>query len=316
MKQASKRTLLGGVAALLVVVVLLFDWNWFRGPLNSYITRKTHRSFTSSDLHVRLGFTPTIRLRDVVFANAPWSQGAPMAKLGTLEFSVSLRDLFDGKVLIPRVALTDAALNFERLGDNRKNWILSDPGDTSPSRLRISSLSVTRGALHYLDHGLPFDLRVTVSTFAPDAQAKVADAKATPDNSKYTTRYAFEGTYHDAAFRGDALTGDVLSFQESGIAFPLRGRLLAGTTHLDVEGTVADAAQISAIDVRLKIAGQTLANLYPFLLLPLPASPPYRLEGHLTQRGPRYGLDEIRGQIGSTDLTGHGAWLDQKPRPL
>jgi len=304
------------VAVALLALIWAFDWNWLREPLNRYITDKTHRSFTSSDLHVRLGLTPTVRLRDVAFANADWGQGGPMARVGVLEFSVSLRDLFDGKVLVPRVALTDAQLRFEQLADHRRNWIISDPNDTSPSRLRISSLSVTGGQLVYLDHGIPFALHVAVNTFDPAVQDKVKNANAAPDNRKYTTRYAFGGTYHDASFSGEALTGDVLSFQESGILFPLRGKLAAGTTRLDVEGTVADVARISAIDVRLRMSGETLANLYPFLLLPLPASPPYRLAGHLTQRGSRYGLDEITGHIGSTDIIGNGAYVEQKPRPL
>jgi uncharacterized protein involved in outer membrane biogenesis len=309
-------TILGAIVLLLIVIVLLFDWNWVRGPVNSYISRKTQREFTSSDLHVRLSMNPTIRMRDVVFANAPWAEKAPMAKLGILEFSVSLRDLLDGKVLVPRVALTDADLHFERLPDNRKNWIISDPSDTSPSRLRISSLSITRGNLQYVDRGLPFIVKIAASTFDPTVQAKVADAKAPPINKNYTTRFAFEGKYHDAGFSGDALTGDVLSFQESGINFPLKGHLVAGTTKLDVEGNVADAANISAIDVRLRMSGQTLANLYPFLLLPLPASPPYKVDGHLTLRDNRYGLDEIHGQIGSTDISGNAAYQDKKPRPL
>ncbi len=300
----------------LVVLLLVFDWNWLRGPLNSYVTRKTQRTFTSSDLHVRLGLTATIRLRDVVFDNAEWAPGAPMAKIGVLEVSVSLRDLFDRKVLLPRVALTDAELHFEQLADRRRNWVIHEPGDTSPSRLRIGSLSVTRGTLEYTDRGLPMSLRIAVSTFDPAAQIKAGDAKATPDNSRYTTRYAFKGTYHDASFSGDALTGDVLSFQESGIRFPLRGHLTAGTTRLAVEGTVADAANISAIDVQLRMSGQTLANLYPFLLLPLPASPPYRIEGRLTRTGSRYGLDEVRGEIGSTDISGSAAYIAQMPRPL
>ena len=304
------------VLALLVVVALVFDWNWLRGPFNAYVSRKTQRSFTSADLHVRLGLTPTIRLRDVVFSNAPWAASAPMAKLGSVEFSVSLRDLVDGKILVPRVALTDADLRFERLPDGRKNWILSDPNDTSPSRLRISSLSVTRGHLQYLDRGIPFSLRIAVDTFDPAAQAKAGDAKQTPDNRRYTTRYSFDGKYHDASFSGSALTGDVLSFQESGISFPIRGQLAAGTTRLDVEGSIADAARISAIDVRLHMSGETLANIYPFLLLPLPASPPYDIEGHLTLRGSRYGLDEIRGKLGATDISGSGAYIDKQPRPL
>jgi AsmA protein len=304
------------VAFLLVAMTLLFDWNWLRGPLNRYVSDKTHREFTSSELHVRLGLTPTVRLRNVRFANAPGAGAAPMATFGLLEFTVSLRDLLHGRILIPRVALTDAQLQLERLPDGRKNWTISDPSDTTGSHLRIGSLSVTHGSLQYADRGIPFFLRVTVDTFDPTAQTSAASTDAAALNERFTTRYAFDGTYHDAKFAGEALTGDTLSFQESGVVFPLRGRLTAGTTRLEVEGTVADAAKLSAIDVRLVISGQTLANIYPFLLLPLPASPPYRLQGHLVLRGNEYSLDDIKGSIGSTDMRGSATYLDRKPRPL
>lgn len=305
------------ILTALLLFVLLFDWNWLRGPLNRYITQTTQRTFDSSDLHVQLGWNPVIRLRDVYFANAAWAQDAPMARIGTLEFSVSLRKLFDGEVLVPRVALDQAELNFEITEEDRRNWVLAEPSDTrKESKFRIASLSVTKGQLNFVDRGVPLHLRVEVDTFDPAAAAKADDAKAAPLNSRYTTRYSFNGSYHDAEFRGSALTGDVLSFQDSGVQFPLKGQLVAGTTRLDVEGTVADVVHISGIDAQLKITGRTLANLYPFLLLPLPASPPYQLSGRLTLDGHRYAMQDIRGLIGKTDVAGEAAYLQREPRPL
>jgi len=305
-----------GLLILLVLVVLLFDWNWVRPPIERYISQKTQREFRMDDLHVRLGLTPTIRMKGVHFGNAAWSkEDKPMAQIEQLEFSISLRDLPE-KYLIPRVALTRPELLFERLPDNRKNWILSDPSDTSPSKLRISTLSVDDGRLRYVDHGEPLDVEVLASTFDPASQEKVKDADAPPVNNRYTTQYKFNGSYHGAKFAGTALTGEVLSFQESGVPFPIQGELSAGTTRVRVEGTIADAANISGIDTQLRIEGKTLANLYPFLLLPLPASPPYRLEGHLVLKGNRYTIDDLRGRIGSTDVFGKGAYVDKEPRPL
>ncbi|GHC88752.1 membrane protein [Pseudorhodoferax aquiterrae] len=304
----------------LVVFLLLFDWDWLRGPLNRTISEKTQRRFDSSHLAVQLGWNPVIRLKDVYFANADWADGTgdhPMARIGTLEFSVSLRDLWNGKVFVPRVAMDQAELNFEKAKDERRNWVLGEPSETKePSKLLISSLSVRQGKLRYVDRTTPFDIGVDVETFDPAAAAKADDAKARPDNARYTTRYRFAGTYHDAKFSGQAQTGDVLSFQGSDVPFPIQGRLVAGTTRLDVEGTVADAANISGIDVRLNIAGNTLANLYPFLLLPLPASPPYRLSGHLKLDGNRYSMQDIQGRIGKTDVAGEAAYVQREPRPL
>ncbi|MBT2323654.1 AsmA family protein [Variovorax paradoxus] len=307
-----------GVAVLLALglLVVFFDWNWFRAPLERYISGKTQREFRISDLDVDLGLTPKIRMRDVYFSNADWGTEKAMARIERLEFSLSLRELPD-RILVPRVALTRPDLVFERLADNRKNWVLTEPtATTSPSKLRISTLSVDRGRLRYFDHGEPFHMEIQGSTFDPASQAKEQDADAPPSNTRYSTRYEFSGKYHDASFSGTALTGEVLSFQESGVPFPVKGRLLAGTTRLEVEGTIADAADISGIDTWLRIEGRTLANLYPFLLLPLPASPPYRLEGRLVLKGNRYTMDDLSGTIGSTDVKGKGAYIEKAPRPL
>ncbi|RZI60325.1 MAG: AsmA family protein [Pseudomonas sp.] len=309
-------TTLGFIAILLMAFFILFDWNWLRPSLERYISKKTQRTFTISDLDVKLGWTPIIRMRDLHFGNASWSKEPAMANAEMVEFSLSLRDLPD-KILIPRVALTKPDLVFEKLKDERKNWVLSPPSEsTTPSKLLISTLSVDQGKIRYLDHGEPFEIEVIASTFDAAQLANVKDAKASPSNNRYSTRYAFSGKYHGAGFSGTALSGEVLSFQESGVPFPLKGDLRAGTTRIQVEGTVADAANISGIDTQLRIEGQTLANLYPFLLLPLPASPPYQLNGHLVLKGNRYTLEDLAGNIGSTDITGRGAYVDQKPRPL
>ena len=312
------QSVLLGIVAVLLILFIIFDWNWFRKPLEHYISDKTQREFTISNLDVDIGLTPVIKMKDVLFANAKWSAAnKPMAKIASLEFSVSLRDLWDGKVLVPRAALSQADLLFEKSKDGQKNWVIQAPSEsTKSSTFRISSLSVDEGHLRYVNYGEPLSADIHASTFVSTATAKVTDAKAKANNSSYTTRYTFTGKYHDAGFSGDAMTGDVLSFQESNIPFPIKGRLDAGTTRLNVEGTIADVVNITAIDVRLQIAGSTLASLYPFLLLPLPASPPYEFSGHLIQKGDRYGIDDLSGKIGATDIAGSGAYIRQKPRPL
>ena len=313
------QALLLGILALIIILVLIFDWNWFRGPLERFISKRTEREFRISHLDVDLGWNPTIKLKDVYFANAPWSKiGEPMARIGSLEFSISLRDLWDHKVLVPRAALSQADLVFERAADKRKNWELKPPAQSAePGLFRISSISVDQGHVRYLDHGDPLTVDVIASTFSPAAASKAPDAKAKAVNTSYTTKYTFKGAYHDAAFSGDALTGDVLSFQESNIPFPIRGRLNVGTTtHILLEGTIADVVNISSVDMQLQIEGQTMASLYPFLMLPLPASPPYAFRGHLVQSGNRYSIDDLSGKIGSTDINGSGVYVRKEPRPL
>jgi AsmA family protein len=318
-RRFSKLSIAGlALSAAVVVAIIVFDWNWLRGPVQRYISEKTQREFTMAFLDVELGWTPTIKLRDVTFANAPWAkEPQPMARIGSLEFSVSLRGLLDRKLLIPRAAMADASFVFEKTKDDRKNWVLKEPDQAQqPSRVRIGSISVDRGALRYIDHGEPFEIDIQANTFDPQAQHKVTDANAKVDNRRFTTRYAFQGRYHEAPFKGHAQTGEVLSFQQTGIPFPIRGTLDAGSTRVKVDGSIADVAELSGIDVQLEMEGKTLASLYPFLLLPLPASPPYAVRGRLVKEANRYSMDDLAGKIGATDVRGSGAYVDQAPRPL
>jgi uncharacterized protein involved in outer membrane biogenesis len=304
-----------GIVSAILVLIMIFDWSWLRRPLESYVTKKTQRTFTISDLDVKLGLNPTIVLEDLVFGNSEWGRPEPMITAKRLEFSLPLHELLERQILISRVTLTDARILMERLNDDRRNWVLSEPSDASRSRFRIGALSINNGHLEYFDYGLPFAVTVAASTFDPAAPDE-EDADAKPRNLRYSARFKFAGKYRDATFSGNALTGEVLSFQESGIPFPLKANLVAGTTKIDVEGTVADVRNISGIDVDLHIAGQTMANLYPFLLLPLPASPPYDLRGHLVLKGNEFTLEKLRGQIGSTDVQGQAAYVRREPRPL
>ena len=290
------------LAACLLAFVLAFDWNWFKRLLEAYVTGRTQRSFTVSDLDVDFGWTPILRLRDVVFANARWADARPMARIALVEFSISLTDLFRGKLVIPNAVVSDGDLRFERLADDRKNWIISDPDDTSLGAVRVGSLSMSHCTLEYIDHRLS----LVVAALASDVDGP----------SKYTTRYRFEGKYRDALFSGNVLTGSAAGFQDSAATVPIRGHFVAGTTALDLEGSLTDIAREGIADLHLRISGQTLANLYPFLRLPLPASPPYRIEGQLSHRGSRFDLRDIRGLIGSTDVSGTAAYLDRQPRPL
>ena len=289
----------------LLALILAFDWNWLRRPLEAYVTHKTHRDFTISDLSVQLGWTPIIRLHDVVFANAAWAGDEPMARIARAEFSISVPDLFRGRIVVPDAILADGDLRFEHLADGRKNWILAPPDDTSPSRVRIGSVSMSRCALEYVDHGLSLVL-----------EANANDVDVANGTSPYTTRYRFHGQYRDAAFHGDLLTGSAASVQDTAAKLPMLGNLVAGTTTLHVDGSIADIAKTGAADLKLRITGETLANLYPFLRLPLPASPPYRIEGRLVHSDSRFDLHDIRGLIGSTDVAGTAAYLDRQPRPL
>ena len=56
-----------GILLVLVVLFLVFDWNWFRKPLENYISDKTKREFRISNLDVDLGSVDVAKSRILSF---------------------------------------------------------------------------------------------------------------------------------------------------------------------------------------------------------------------------------------------------------
>ena len=67
-------------AALLLLLIALWDWNWFKGPAERAVSSATGRAFhIDGDLGVDLGRTITVSADGLRLANPAWSQQAEMA---------------------------------------------------------------------------------------------------------------------------------------------------------------------------------------------------------------------------------------------
>jgi AsmA family protein len=309
----SRPWLTGALAflGLLGIFLLVFDWNWLRHPLERYISNKTQREFRAGHLDVELGLVPLIKLKDVYFANAPWSNNAePTATIGTLEFSVSLRDVWETKkIYIPRATLSDADLQLERATDLKKNWVLKEPDRSAePSRVRIGSISVNTGRLRYVNHANPFAVDIV-------ARPAAAPAASAPD-SRFTTRLQFSGQFRKAEFSGQAITGHVISLRGTHLAFPVKGSVVSTANRLEIEGSMTDVIERTAADLDLRLSGPSLAGLRSVLGWALPASAPYGFRGHLRKNAAGYVLEDLSGKVGSSDVHGAGEYKDDGSRPL
>lgn len=299
---------------LIAIFLLAFDWNWLRHPLERYISNKTQREFRAGHLDVELGLVPLIKLKDVYFANAPWSHNAePTATIGSLEFSVSLRDVWETKkIYIPRATLSNADLQLERAPDLKKNWVLKEPDRSAePSRVRIGSIAVRTGRLRYVNHANPF----AVDIVARPAPAPAASAASAPD-ARFTTHLQFSGQFRKAEFSGQAITGNVISLRGTHLAFPVKGSVVSTANRLEIEGSMTDVIERTAADLDLRLSGPSLASLRSVLGWALPASAPYAFRGHLRKDATRYALEDLSGKVGTSDVHGKGEYKNDGSRPL
>lgn len=81
--------------------------------------------------------------------------------------------------------------------------------------------------------------------------------------------------------------------------------LRVGGTRATAKGTVKDPARMESMDLALTLAGGSLAELYKIVGVPLPATPPYRINGRLVQSRQVWELRQFAGAVGDSDLSGN-----------
>ena len=123
----------GAIALLIVVVIALWDWNWFKGPVERRVSAATGRTFEiRGDLDVDIGWRPRISAHDLHLSNSEWSQEHEMVVLRDLDLRVALVPLLRGKVELPYIALDGPRLRLERNQAGEANWTFRKRQPASP----------------------------------------------------------------------------------------------------------------------------------------------------------------------------------------
>jgi len=285
------------LALALAALFVLFDWNWLRTPLVSYLTEKSGREVRLDDLHVDLEWgEPTVRLRGVYIQNAPWAGDRPFATAAEASFKVSLKSVWEGRPVISRLVLVDADVDMQREADGRRNWRLRHPEDRSPGRITVHTLEAHRTTVRFVNREI--DLHFV----------GVASPLEKPAEDGLSSRITFEGRYEGAPYAGVAFSTGVLSFRSSGVVFPLRGHVTSRTARVELDGVFSDLFDIGTFDAKLRLSGSTLSDLHPFLRIRPPPSRPFRFEAQLTQTHDIYEFRQLKGKIGATDLAGKATY--------
>lgn len=331
-----KTKILLASALALAALVTLFDWNWFRWPLERYLTDKSSREVRIQDLHVQFGLESTIRLRGVYIQNAPWAAKRPFATAGEVSFTVSLESVWRGHPIISKLVLVDADVDMERQADGLRNWRLRHPDDRSPGRVKVQTLEAHRSQIRFVNGAIDLDFTAVATPLEKDSgQGSSAARRQNTDEPRrdsgveprstrpgrdgdddLSTRIAFKGTYEGVSFTGEALSAGRISFRESGVSFPLRGHIASRKTRFDFDGFFTDIFDLGPMDAKVRVAGPTLAYVHPFLRIQPPHSRPFEFDAQLTQTDNRYKFSQLRGTIGETDIAGEATYDRSRERPL
>lgn len=314
------------VVALPVVAAIAlshYDWNKARPWLNDKISEAIDRPFeVRGDLALtwqRQGLSgpdrgwrdylplPHLVAHDVHVGN-PAGMPAPaeMASVERFAFLVDLLPLLQHKISIPVLRFDNPTVLLQRDADGKNNWTFKQADKPSPWQLDLQRVVFAKGSVRLID---------AINTI--DATAAVDTINADPS---YGVSWTLRGKWNHQTVTGSGKSGAVLSLREQVAPFPLAASLDVGGTRIAVEGTLTKPTALTALDMRLKISGPSMARLYGITGVLLPETPAFATEGHLTGSiGPvasHWIYDKFTGRVGHSDIHGKLDYRSGQPRPV
>jgi len=284
---------LGVAAVLLALLVALWDWNWFRGPVERAVQARTGREFHLGHLDVDLGRVTTIRGDDMTLANASWSRTPRMASIGRGEVDIRLFPLLAGRVQIPEIRLERPDLLLETGNKAHPgNWVFDTAGGDGKLPT-LGRLRVHEGRMKFIDAAGKTDVEVSINSLP--VQGRDDAAPIGIEGKGRWKGYPF-------SLRGNTASPLELSDTEHPFRIDLRGA--AGATRAHVHGTLTNPFQFRVFDLRMALSGQDMEDLYPLLGIAIPSTPPYQLDGRLQRDNDVWRYVGFKGKAGDSDLGG------------
>lgn len=296
---------LAALAILLALLVALWDWNWFRGPVERMVQARTGREFRIGRLDVDLGRVATIRGDDLTLANAAWSRQPLMARAKRAEIDLRPWPLLRGEVRIPEIRLDRPEVWLEAgNGDHPGNWVFGQGagGGRLPA---MGRLRVEQGRLRFVDAASRTDIDVDIHSLPAAGRDPAAPIAV-----------AGQGRWRGNPFALEGSTASPLELSQTDHPFRIDLRGNAGPTRAHVRGTLTNPFQFRVFDLQMTLDGQDMQDLYPLIGVAIPPTPPYHLEGRLKRDNETWRYEDFSGRAGDSDLSGTARIDTGGERPL
>ena len=284
--------------AVVVVFLMLFDWNWLRGPIGRWASARYDREIAlRGDLDVNLfSWTPSVMVRDLKFGGPSWARDADTANVEQIEARFRLRKLFAGQIEMPLLAFTKPRVVLIATKDGRQSWDLDpDKPDTGEGLHLplINQLIITDGAISLDEQNRDITLEAAIT-------AREAATAADGDSGFTLTG---RGTLNGAPLTLTVEGGPFINIRRDR-PYHFVAELAGARSQLRADGQVTRPFDLSRFQAALSLRGQDMADLYTLTGIATPNTPPYRLSGALARDGSLWTFNDFTGRVGASDLSG------------
>ncbi|MGQ0652320.1 MAG: AsmA family protein, partial [Betaproteobacteria bacterium] len=307
---------LAGIALLLIALYAFGEWRmwpWARAPLERWLAGTVQREIAiGGDFGLRTLGAVTLQ-SDRLVLGGPKAGPHPPERAQAPEFlrAERLRLVMPYATLFAlwrgtREPLRVRSLDVERLAlalvreaDGSANWTFGadKPASGEPAIPRFDRL-IVQSARVWIDDAVP-DLSLVVNL-------QTREGVALADSGKNGLEAQAEGSFRGLPLEATARSSGVLPIAAGAgaPAVPLRLWLKVADNTLDLDGTVRDLMQLSALDAEFRLAGSSLGAVGDAIGVSLPTTPPFRAQGRVSKDGAVWQSTVAAFVIGSSRLEG------------
>ena len=293
---------LGCLVVLIVMAGTLAPTSFWRWLIVHEVARATARPVSiAGNVTVHL-FTlnPELTVEGLTIANPQWTDSRNMLSIGKFDATLNLGSLMRFHLIFSRVAIDAAAIDVERDSSGQANWDFPAAGDRKVNKSAstplhipvIRQLSLSNGTLKAVD-------RVRKLTF--DGQVSVSETQNSADNHALKLRGS--GKLNGKPFQL-TLDGDPLIGVQPSKPYGFDTAVTAADIKLGAHATIPHPFDLGKLQAKFHVSGSDLADVYYLTGLALPNTPPYDVSGTLVRDQSRFKVDDFRGKLGSSDISG------------
>lgn len=294
--------LLAAVSLFIVLLLMLFEWNMLRGPIERRVSAATGREFhIHGDLDVDLSMKPRVTLGRMTLANVPGALQPQMATVDSLDFRFDLRKFLAGDVVLSDVLVGKPDIILEKDAKGRGNWTFPSGDAEWPT---IQQLSVDAGRLVYRNLANKTDMQIDF------ASGDAAGSRLAPLIIQGKGRYAGNPLQLDGRVESP------LELQDAAKPYQIDLKARAGATQATASGGLVGPLALRDFNLDFGLTGPNLALLYPLIGVATPDTPPYRLKGRLSRKGRTWHYDDFTGMVGDSDVAGDASVDPSGERPF
>ena len=299
-----------GIAALLVVILAVttylilasYDYNQLKPLIAQVVRDATGRELTlGGGVELSIGLSPSLVVRNVMLANAPWASQPHMIRAKKLQAQVRLLPLLFGDVEIERIVLADTEVLLETDGGGRRNWEFPTGNKSKRSIWPVKGLEIENVKIVQLKLTFHDGERGSTSRFSLDR----LDVSRKPSSSELTINLKGAANGHPLTLSGR--TGSILKLlAHKPLAVDLLGHVSGAK--ITVAGVIGDVPKLDRLDLKVQVSGTNLADLGVVAGIHLPGTDAFELGAHLMGSADLLTLEEVEGNLsrGSVKASGNG----------